>query len=371
MSHAVLAVGVVVVYIGLTFSVFWWSQAHPIPLIRQAHETGPLAGRLLGFIVLLGVSFPLALLVAGLAASRVTSKALEPLDRMIHTADCLTAKRFDVRLPVVDPADEPGRLAVVINALMGRIQAHVDQMQRFTSDVSHELRIPLTALLLKGEIAMRRPGDQREVEDVIGNMLEEVHRLKRLVDNLLMISRMDANLIDLNLAECDIVELLRQSLTLLTVLAEEKSQLLLIRASGKGVVHADEVLLRQAFINVIHNAIKFTPEGGLISVDAYVIPSIGIDIHVDDQGPGIPEGDRERIFERFSRLSPVGAGSGLGLAIVKRIVEGHHGEVSVSRNSWGGSRFTIRVPYSLSASPDNAGVNTRLEDRDLLADRPG
>jgi signal transduction histidine kinase len=241
----------------------------------------------------------------------------------------------------------------VINGLLERIQVDRDHLQHFTVDVSHELRTPLTALLTMGEVALQRPVNEEERESVIEKMLAEAHRLKRLVDDLLMISRMDANYVSLKLVECDAFELLRQCVALLNILAQEKSQSLVIRVSGDGAIQADELMLRQAFINIIHNAIKFTPEGGLIEVDAHVLPSIGIEVHVDDQGHGIPEEDQKKVFNRFSRLPSDQAGAGLGLAIVKCIVEGHQGEVSVSRSALGGSRFTIRVPYRLGDSRNN------------------
>jgi len=155
-------------------------------LIRQAYEIGSLVSHLEEFIAVLCAAFPFALLLAGLAGSRVASRALEPLHRMIRMADRITPRRLNERLPFIDPTNELGRLAAVINALLERIQTDMDQLQRFTSDVSHELRTPLTALLIKGEIALQvsrsKPGD----EEVIGGMLGEAHRLKRLLDDLLM-----------------------------------------------------------------------------------------------------------------------------------------------------------------------------------------
>jgi len=323
---------------------------HTTLLIRQAYEIEPLVNRLGSFILVLCACLPLALLLAGFAGSRVARKALEPLDNMSQMADRITPRRLNERLPVAYPPDELGRLAIVINGLLERIQGGMDHLQHFTADVSHELRTPLTALLTMGEVALQRQMNEEEREYVVEKMLAEAHRLKRLVDDLLMISRMDANHVNLNLVECDAFELLRQCVGLLNILAQEKSQSLVIKASGDGTIQADELLLRQAFINIIHNAIKFTPEGGLIKVEAVGVPSTGIEVYVDDQGPGIPQENQKIVFERFSQLKSDQAGTGLGLAIVKCIVEGHQGEVSVSRSALGGARFTITVPYRLGDS---------------------
>ena len=232
-------------------------------------------------------------------------------------------------------------------------------MQRFTADVSHELRTPLAALRSVGEVALQRRVNRFEYADAIGSMLEEANRLTRLIDSLLMLSRMDAGHVDLNLAECNVFEVLQQCVTLLDVLAQEKRQSLIFQSSGDGTIAADEVLFRYALINIIHNAIKFTPLAGTIEVHASGAPSTGVEITVDDQGPGIPEESREKIFERFYRLSPGQTGAGLGLPIAKWIVEAHHGAISVSASTSGGSRFTIRLPHQRSDVTSQAASEGR------------
>jgi len=316
-------------------------------LVRQAYDLDSLIMRLKEFIGVLLLSIPVTLLAAGFVGFRFASKILKPLEDMTRMAEHITPKRLEERLPVVDPADELGRLALVINMLLERIQNNVEQLQRFTADVSHELRTPLAALRSVGEVAVQRPMNKSEYADAIGSMLEEANRLTRLVDSLLMISRMDAGHVPLNVAECNVFELVQQCVTLLDVVAQEKSQTVIFSESGDGVVSADEVLLRHAFINVIHNAIKYSPAGGTIQVQACAIPSMGVEINVDDQGPGIAIERQPKVFERFYRLSSIQNGAGLGLAITKWIVEAHHGAISVTANTSGGSRFTIRLPNYL------------------------
>jgi len=334
--------------------VFMISHVHDIGdrklLVRQAYDLDSLIMRLKEFIGVLLLTIPVTLLAAGFVGFRFASKILKPLENMTRMAEHITPKRLDERLPVVDPADELGRLALVINMLLERIQSDVDQLQRFTADVSHELRTPLAALRSVGEVALQRPANKSKYADAIGSMLEEANRLTRLVDSLLMISRMDAGHVPLNVAECNVFELVQQCVTLLDVVAQEKSQTLIFSASGDGVVSADEVLLRHAFINVIHNAIKYSPAGGTIKVQACAIPSTGVEINVDDQGPGIAKESQPKVFERFYRLSSIQNGAGLGLAITKWIVEAHHGAISVTTSTSGGSRFTFRLPNYL---PEN------------------
>ncbi len=332
--------------------VFVISHVHDLDgrklLIRQGYDLDSLLLRLREFIGVLLLSIPVTLLAAGFVGFRIARRIVQPLENMTSMAEQITPERLDERLPVYNSEDELGRLAVVINKLLARIHDEVDRLQRFTADVSHELRTPLAALRSVGEVALQRPANKSEYADAIGSMLEEANRLTRLVDSLLMLSRMDAGQVGLNLSECNVSEVLQQCVTLLDVLAQEKRQSLIFRSSGDGAIAADEVLLRYALINIIHNAIKFTPLEGKIEVQASGAPSTGVEITVDDQGPGIPEESREKVFERFYHLSPGQNGAGLGLPIAKWIVEAHHGAISVGASTSGGSRFTIHFPHRLS-----------------------
>lgn len=337
--------------------VFLVSHVHDIDhkklLVRQGYSIEPFITRLKEFVGILCLSIPVTLVLAGLAGFRFARKTLEPLENMTIMAEHITPKRLNERLPVANSADELGRLALVINMLLERIQNDVDQLQRFTADVSHELRTPLAALRSVGEVALQRPANKSEYVDAIGSMLEEANRLTRLVDSLLMISRMDAGQVPLKLTECNVFDLIQQCVTLLDVVAQEKSQTLTFNASGDGVISADELLLRHAFINVIHNAIKYSPSGSTIEVQACAIPAMGVEVKVDDEGPGIAKESQPKIFERFYRLPPFANGAGLGLAITKWIVEAHHGVISVTASASGGSRFTIRLPNHLLESGAN------------------
>jgi len=175
-------------------------------------------------------------------------------------------------------------------------------------------------------------------------MLEEAARLDRLVDNLLLISRMDAGQVSLTARPCDVSALLGQCVGLLEILAQEKSQSLSLDARDGSTVCVDELLLRQAFLNIIHNAIKYSPEGSWIHVRISLAPDDAIEIHIRDNGPGIPASHRARLFERFSRSSVDQSGAGLGLAIAKWIVEANSGTIQLLDSSAAGSHFLIRLP---------------------------
>lgn len=311
-------------------------------LIRQAYSIDPLVASLKQFVALLCITFPVVLIFASWAGFQFASRTLKPLDRMIAMAECITPQRLDERLPMTNPKDELGRLSAVINQLLRRLQTAFDQLQRFTSDVSHELRTPLAALRSVGEVGLQRSTGKSQYEDVIGSMLEEANRLTRLVESLLAISRMDAGEVSIHWEECDVFEVLRQSVSLLEILAEEKSQALIFSAIGHGVILADRSMLQQAFVNIIHNAIKFTPVGGSVEIQASSKPLQGVEIQFIDNGPGIPREDRGKIFERFYRGSSDQMGAGLGLAIARQIVHAHEGKIWLNESASGGCAFIIQ-----------------------------
>jgi heavy metal sensor kinase len=324
-------------------------------LIRQAYSIDPLFASLKEFVAVLCFTFPLILVCASWAGFQFASRTLLPLDRMIRMAERITPQRLDERLPMANPEDELGRLTTVINQLLQRLQTDFDQLQRFTSDVSHELRTPLAALRSVGEVGLQRSTNRIQYQDVIGSMLEEVNRLARLVESLLTISRMDAGQVRISAAECDVFEILRQCVSLLEILAQEKSQSLTFGASGDATILGDELMLRQAFVNVIHNAIKFTPAGGSIEIQASAKPAQIVEIQVIDNGPGIPKQNREQIFERFYRSSSDQTGAGLGLAIAKWIVHAHKGRIWLNESASGGCAFTIQL-----AGPGRPHANEHL-----------
>jgi signal transduction histidine kinase len=273
---------------------------------------------------------------------------------MTERARTITAERLHDRLPVHNPDDEMGRLATVFNETLGRLEASFDQMRRFTADVSHELRTPLTAIRSVGEVGLREPRDEAAYEGIIGSMLEEVDRLSNLVDRLLTLSRAETGRAKLSIEAVDLRELAEDVVGYLGVLAEEKGQSLAIECTSTPRALADRLVLRQSLINLVDNAIKYTPVGGRIQIrvtDDLPGPSI----EVIDTGPGIAPELRARIFDRYYRgAETVGGdtgGSGLGLAIAKWAVEAGGGHLSLERTSRAGSTFRIALPRAKAPLP--------------------
>src|SRR5262249_38265220 len=181
-----------------------------------------------------------------------------------------------------------GRLGGVFNDAVARWQDVFDRLRRFTADASHELRTPLTAMRSVGEVALRNPRDASAYRDVIGSMLEEVDRLTRLVESLLTLTRADSGKIQVTPESLDLKALAGHVIDQLRVLADEKQQELTLRAPNTIRVVGDAALLRQALMNLVHNAIKYTPNGGAISVELDGMNSGQAVIEVRDSGPGIP-----------------------------------------------------------------------------------
>jgi heavy metal sensor kinase len=300
--------------------------------------------RTVGLILLLGL--PLAVATAGFGGYALAKRALAPIERMTERAETITAERLGDRLPVGNPDDEMGRLATVFNATLARLQQSFDQMRRFTADVSHELRTPLTAIRSVGEVGLRGRRDEGEYRVIIGSMLEEVDRLAVLVDRLLTLSRAETGEARLSIEPIALKDLAASVVADLSVLAEEKSQQVVIETHGAPRALGDRLMVRQALINLVDNAIKFAPTGSGIVVRVGESNGRAI-VDVIDRGPGIPPAARDHIFDRFFRADAGSAdagGSGLGLSIAKSAVETTSGTLTLEESDERGSTFRITLP---------------------------
>jgi heavy metal sensor kinase len=300
--------------------------------------------RTVALILLLGL--PVAVATAGLGGYMLARRALAPIERMTERAETLTAERLSDRLPVSNPDNEMGRLATVFNATLARLEESFEQMRRFTSDVSHELRTPLTAIRSVGEVGLRGRRDEANYRAIIGSMLEEVDRLAGLVDRLLTLSRAETGGAARSIEPIALKDLAESVVGDLAVLAEEKSQQVVIEAHGSPRGLGDRLMVRQALINLVDNAIKFAPAGTAIVIR---VGDSAADVTVDviDRGPGIAAAAREHIFDRFFRASSAPAdvvGTGLGLSIAKSAVETSGGALTLEHTDEHGSTFRIRLP---------------------------
>jgi heavy metal sensor kinase len=299
----------------------------------------------------LTLALPLAVGAAALGGYLLARRALLPVDRMREQARAITAERLHQRLPVENADDELGRLAATFNELLARLEASFEQARRFSADASHELRSPLTAMRSVGEVGLRERRDEAAYREIVASMLEEVDRLTRLVEGLLTMSRADAGQSRALAEPFDVWELCREVAGHLQVLAEEKRQLVVVEAAGPVQVTADRVLLRQALINLLDNAIKYSSPNAAIRIRIdQDIRAARID--VVDSGPGIPLEHADRVFDRFYRVDAARSrergGVGLGLSIARWAVEVNGGRLEYEPARPVGSLFRITLPIGVT-----------------------
>jgi signal transduction histidine kinase len=283
--------------------------------------------------LLMGVVAALTWLVAG--------RTLGPVERMRREVDAVTASNLDRRIRDPGRADEIGRLAATMNRMLDRLDTSQRAQRQFVSDASHELRSPLASLRQYAEVAQAHP-DRVSLEDLSEAVLDEGARLERLVRGMLLLAQVNERSLQATGRAVDLDDLM---------LAEARrlrdTMALTIDAAGVAAarVHGDETLLGQVVRNLVDNAAQHASSRIALSLGA---DDAGAVLAVEDDGHGVPAGERDRIFERFVRLDASRArasgGTGLGLAIVRETVQAHGGTVRVSDGALGGARFEVRLP---------------------------
>lgn len=291
-------------------------------------------------LLILPVSIALSLVVGYLIAGRV----LSPVAAITAKAQEINAENLEARLPVTGEDNEFNNLAQVFNQTFSRLENSFEQLRRFTSDASHELRTPLTAIRSIGETALQQQRLNPESAETIGSMLEETDRLVQTVESLLLLSRADSQA--LMKEPVEVGDLLADVVEFLSVLAEEKQQQIVFERQAALQMETDSCMLRRAFLNLVDNAVKYSPEKAVITVRIYYQTDGFTVVEVADQGSGIPDQDKLRVFDRFYRIDNgrcrEKGGTGLGLAITRASVEAHGGQVSIHDNPDGGTLFRVR-----------------------------
>ena len=286
------------------------------------------------------IGLPLVLLLVGGTTWMVATRALAPVERIRREVEQITGDRLDRRVPEPRSRDEIHRLARTMNQMLERLQDSRDRQQQFVSDASHELRSPLASIRQTAEVTRAHPGALPEGE-LADAVLEESARMQRLVDQLLLLTRADEGAITRSHHDVDLDDVA------LAVARRVRRPGLRVDASGigPGRVRGDRVALTQVVQNLIDNAARHADDAIALAVRE---TEDGVELIVEDDGPGIPAEHRKRVFDRFVRLDEArvrdGGGSGLGLEIVKEIVIAHDGSVGVSSSALGGARFLVRLP---------------------------
>jgi heavy metal sensor kinase len=319
-------------------------------LIRVGFSEEPLWQHFWQIAIGMIAGLPLALGFAGVGGYFLARHSLSPIERMARRVNEINAERLSARLDVENPDDELGALAKAFNETLTRLEGSFEQLRRFTSDASHELRTPLTAIRSVGEVGLQKQGAIEDYRETIGSMLEEAGRLSHLVDSLLTIARAESGQVRLVRATISLLPFVRDTVWVLDVLAEEKGQHLSIEGDETAQVQADRAILRQVLINLLDNAIKYSPSGARISVHVSSNDNQTAVVEITDDGPGIPPEHREKVFDRFYRIdegrSSEAGGTGLGLAIAKWGAEAHGGQLDLKCPAAGGCVFRLRLPIA-------------------------
>jgi signal transduction histidine kinase len=319
-------------------------------LIRLGYSLAPFRERMTQFLEILLVVLPIALVIAGFAGYQIARRALEPLEEMAQKAQRITAKNLHDRLDIDNPDDELGHMAAVFNDLLNRLEQAFQQISSFTGDAAHELRAPMAAIRTVGEIALRQSGGLDADKDAIASILEETARLDETIGGLLLLAKAEAaHAVGPN--TFSLVEVVNDVVTVLDVLGEERGISIVTKLPTPNslVVTGDRSLIRSAIMNVVHNAIKFSPADSVVTVTHTADEERSIvALTIQDQGPGIQASEREMVFARFytsaKRETVQHNGTGLGLSIAKLVVERSGGEIFFDGAEVTGAQCVIRLP---------------------------
>jgi len=289
---------------------------------------------------LLTVGLPLLLVALAGITWRVIGRALSPVEALRREVEAISAAELHRRVPGSGAGDEIARLADTMNAMLARLEQAQARQQRFVSDAAHELRSPVASIRQHAEVAVAHP-DAQTAEALGATVRDEAERVERLVDDLLVLARADEHTPARSRREVDLDDLVLAEAARLRAGGVEVDS----TRVGAGRVHADARALGRVVRNLGDNAARHA--AGRVRFGLRV-EGPEVVLTVDDDGPGIPADERERVFERFVRLDDARSrdegGSGLGLAIVAEVVRAHGGSVAASDAPLGGARMIVRLP---------------------------
>jgi heavy metal sensor kinase len=301
-------------------------------------------------LLMLGVGLPIAVCVAVAGGFVLVRRALKPVDRLSQKAAQITQHNVTERLPLMHTGDELERLSLSLNLMITRLEDAINSSKQFVADASHELRTPLA--VLRGELEELAQNTQLTAQtcETLGSMLEEVDRLAEIVEGLLALSRLDTGEGKTDWVRFDLAELVVTTADQMSLLAEDKSIKVVCEAPESVIIEGDRSRLKQVVVNLLDNAIKYTPDGGRITLKITRENGYAM-LDVADEGVGIPAEALPHVFKRFFRVdgsrSRDRGGVGLGLSIVKSICDAHGARVDVSSVPGRGSVFRIRQPLAV------------------------
>ncbi|MBN2453137.1 MAG: HAMP domain-containing protein [Candidatus Omnitrophica bacterium] len=310
--------------------------ASPLTSIQTTLDTLRLA------IVIL---FPVTVLLTGIMGTLLATMTLRPVNTIISTIHTITAENMKLKLKLPGTRDEIDRLADTFNDMLARLDYAFTSQRRLFEDLSHDLKTPLTILKGEFEVVLKKMRSQEEYETILKSSLEEVNKIIHLADNLLMLASIEARKIIQERREIDLNLLVQGTVNRVKKLAEAKNvELSLVQNAGM-TIKGDEQQLKQLFVNLLDNAIKYTGSGGRVTI-TIGRTSGSASVTITDNGIGMSKDQADHIFDRFYRIdkSRTEQGFGLGLSIVKSVIDSHSGAIKVDSAPSRGTTFTVLLP---------------------------
>ncbi len=328
----------------------------PRYLVQVASNTAAVDDSLFQLRVLLFISVPLTILLAALGGYYVARKAFDPIDRIIRTAQSISAEHLDKRLEKGDVDDEISRLSTTLNDMFDRIEEAFKLQKQFTADASHELKTPLTILLGEIEVALKNPRTSDDYQNTLRSAVEEIRRITNIVDDLLTIARLESGQLPLQKHPVRVDELMLDAVSRVSgyaiqhgIIVNYEVQNLSAHDNEEVFVQGDRDKLLSVFINLLDNAIKYSKSSGTIGV-VQKIEDKFVRLEIIDKGIGISAKDLPHVFDRFYRADKSRSadgtqrGSGLGLSISRFLVQAHGGTINVASREGKGTTVNVRLP---------------------------
>jgi heavy metal sensor kinase len=321
-------------------------SGEPVGWVQTVRALRPVEDALAALAAQLYIILPLAVLIAAVISYFLAGRALRPLTRIAHTAEQIGPNTLGKRISYDGPADEVGTMATAFDSMLNRVQRAFERERRFSADASHELRAPLAAIKSGIGVSLARPRSAAENRATLESLDAQVDQLIRLCDDLLVLARggrprsAESELVDLT----SLLELVVEQFD---PLAQERFVTVRTRIRKRLVVtgYADDLI--RVFLNLLGNGVKFTPAGGMVTVDARKLHG-QVHVSISDTGPGIPAEHLPHLFEPFYRADPSRdrseSGTGLGLAIAHEIAGAHNGSIAVESTVGEGTTFEVILP---------------------------
>ena len=323
-------------------------DGYVISIIQVGTSLDFLFASLKKLIYVMLILLPIGILISIISGYFLAENSLRPIKLITKKAKRISAENLDEKISGDFPDDEIGELAKTFDKMMERLKESFDELRQFSADVSHELRTPLTILKGEIELALKLDREPEYYKKTLLSALEEVDRLKRLVEDLLFLSKADAGKITCSFTKVDILEVVLSVINVLKFLIKQRNIKLDIDGEPEIFVKGDENLLKQLIYNLVHNAIKYNRDRGKIKILIQKIRNKKVKIVINDTGYGIPEEHLKNIFNRFYRIDKSRTrsegGLGLGLNIAKKIVDLHNGEIKVRSIIDKGTEFEVIIP---------------------------